>query len=485
MQRVTLEPKRLSLAAALCGLGTVAVFGSAGPALSQKPAVVPAPGTAAPSTAPAAAKRPPLRVSTLSNGLRLLCRTNDSSELISIVCLVRAGLPDETDEQAGLAALTAEALRRGTTTHQGRAFEEAVARAGGNLVTLPGFDFTEVSLTTSREQLEPALKLIADVVAHPRFSAEDINASRELIKRRISNLDDDFTGASYQALTADLYPRSPYGRPLNGYAQTLERLTAADVQAFWKRNYVQNRMVIGVVGDVDSSRALTLAQRAFSDLPFNPDAVTDRPSTPALSRSRVQVLQKTGPAAQLMIGYLTPGATRANYPALALMDAIVGGGKRARLFSVIREKNSIGYELGSFFQPLLFQSHVVGYVITPTARTVIRGNPPMPVTEPVVEPAKALLVEQFRSLALTGPTDAELARAKSFVIGRFALRQERSRDQAKWLAWNVAMGLGADFDQYFATRAAQVTKEEVLAAAKASLGNYALIVTVPTPEREQ
>lgn len=439
-----------------------------------------APATAA-APAPAARPRPAIRVGTLSNGLRLLCRANDSSEIVSIVCLVRAGLPDEPEEQAGLAALTAEALRFGTTTHPGKSFDELLTLGGGNLRTTPGFDFTEVTVVATREQFRPALKLIADVVAHPRLSAEDVQQAREVLKRRMAGLQEDFTAASYQSLCSQLYQKSPYGRPLAGYAETLDRLTRDDVQKFWAANYVQNRITVAVVGDVDSARALDLAQKEFADVPFRPAASTPAPPSESLIRPRVELLQRNSPGAplaQLMVGYLVPAASRANYAVYALLDAIVGGGKRARLFSNIREKQNLGYELGSFYQPLLYQSHMVGYVMTP----YFRRNPRTEQFEQVpTDPVKTALIEQFRQLAAAGPTEVELARARAYVVGRYALRQERTRDQAKWLAWNSAMKLGHDFDDVFPARVQAVTREQLQAAARATLTNYALVVTVPSP----
>ncbi len=446
-------------------------------------------GVAAPPTpkpaAPPVERRPPTGVATLSNGLRLLTRANDASEIVSIVCLVRAGLPDESEDQAGVTALCAESILKGLENRSDKSFLAEIERSGGNLGTVPGYDFTQISIVTGRDQYLEAIKLLADVVARPRFSEADIAAARESIKQRVERAQDDLASAAYQALTAELYPRSPYGRPLTGFTQTLDRLTAADVRAYWKRCYVQNRMAVAIVGDIQPSAALSAAQKAFADLPFSPGSVTEKPSVAGLARSRVQVLQRQGPAAQLMIGFLTPGATRANYPVYAVLDAILGGGKRARLFANIREKHSLGYDLGSFYTPLVFQSHHVGFLITPPTRVVIRGNPPQPVEEPVLEPAQKLLIEQYRQLASTGPTDAELTRARAYVIGRYALRSERSRDQAYELAWNVAMGLGADFDRYLMSRVANVTRDEVLAAAKASLTNYALVIMVPTPERDE
>jgi len=450
-------------------------------------ALAPASGVQS-QTQPAAAvteppsRKVPLRVATLSNGLRLLCRTNDSSEMVSVVCQVRAGLPDEREEQAGLAALTAEAILMGTTTHSAHAFSSAVIQAGGDLRTLPGFDLTEVSAVCDKSQFNLALKLVADVVAHPSLTEEQVTEARTALKQRISRFEEDFTGASYQALMGQLYPNTPYGRPINGLPESLDRLKAADVRKFWQEHYLQNRMVVAIVGDVDSSKALEMAQKAFQTVPWKPTGVAVPAATEASGKAKTELLQRPGPAAQLMVGYRTPGVTRDNYPVYAVIDAIVGGGKRGRLFTNIREKHSLGYQLGSFYQPLLLQSHLVGYVITPP----YRRNPRTEQKESLIDLVKTHLLAQYLDLAATGPSDQELARARNYVIGRYALRMERTRDQAKWLAWNSAMGLGSDFDDYFNRRVATVTKEQVQAAAKALAGQQALVITLPEevqPER--
>ncbi|MFN3650250.1 MAG: M16 family metallopeptidase [Armatimonadota bacterium] len=424
---------------------------------------------------------PPVRIGTLSNGLRILTRTNDSSEIVSIVCLVRAGLPDEREAQAGLAALTAEALVRGSSIRPPKSFQTALLNAGGNLTATPGFDFTEISIVTGREQVEPALKLLAEVVCKPRFAPEDVEAAKELLIRRGAGVRDDFTGGSYEALVRQIYPTSPYGRSMNGSERTLAPLTADDCRRFWDTCYVQNRIYVAVVGDLDSNRAMSLAQKEFATAPFNPQAQTPAPRIDRLTRPRVELLQRTGPAAQVMVGFLAPGATGENYAVHALLDALLGGGKRGRLFANIREKHGIGYTLGSFYQPLLFQSHLVGYVVTPTAVLNERPGEP-PSSMPVVDRVKGYLLEEYRRLLTEAPTEQELARAKAYVIGRYALRLERTRDQAKWLAWNAAMRLGHDFDDFFPQSVAAVTREQIQAAARTALNNYGLVVTIPELE---
>ena len=102
--------------------------------------------------------------------------------------------------------------------------------------------------------------------------------------------------------------------------------------------------------------------------------------------------------------------------------------------------------------------------------------------ELALDEARRQIVEQFRTLAETGPTDAELQRAKNYVIGSFARRHERNSDQAHWLVWMEAMGLGYSFDRDLPGKIAAVTKEQIREASKDCLDHYALVVTVPTIE---
>jgi zinc protease len=179
-----------------------------------------------------------------------------------------------------------------------------------------------------------------------------------------------------------------------------------------------------------------------------------------------------------MLGALTPPTPAATYPTWSVLDAIIGGGKRARLFTNLREKYGIGYVLGSFYQPLLGGGHEVAYVVT----DAYRADPKTRVPELALDTVRNRILEQFQSLADHGPTDVELRRAKSYVIGSFARQHERNRDQAHWLVWMEGMGLGYGFDRDLPAKIATVTKEQIQQASKDCLNNYALVVTVPTPD---
>jgi zinc protease len=425
----------------------------------------------------AATPKPAVRRVVLANGLTLLCKQNDSSEIAAIVCQVRAGLADEPDDRNGLAAMTAEAILRGTSNHTRQGFAQAVVNAGGSLGAQNTWDFTEITAVTDRDRWQNALKLVADVIAHPSFETGPegnlLDDVRTAIKQRAAGFDSDFASGAYQAMMAQLYRSGPYGHPIYGTPSSLGRITLSDLRQFWRNNYVQNRITVAIVGDVDTAAAIETAQKAFADVPFRAAGPPREIPRDNIDRPRADLLQRPAPAGQVMVGYLAPPATPANYAVMSLLEAIVGGGKRSRLYANIREKRGMGYTMAATYQPLLGQSHFIAFMLVPA---------PIPDREsPAIEEPKRLLLEQFRLLADTGATDAEVARARAYVIGAHALRHERNRDQAKWMSWAEAAGLGVAADQDFPAMVNAVTKEQIQAAAKELFKNYALVVSLPPP----
>ncbi|MFL6117041.1 MAG: M16 family metallopeptidase, partial [Catenulispora sp.] len=194
--------------------------------------------------------------SVLPNGPRLLAKPNPASDIVAIDCLIRVGLRDEPEESAGIAALLAEAAIRGTERHRPDQMAAAVGAVGGAVEVTPGFDFTELTLSTTRERFPQAVRLLADVLGSATFEPAAIDAARAALKQRITAFEDDLTSSSYQELLLQIYPSSPYGRPVPGYPASLDRIDRKQLEAFYRDHYVQNNMVVAVAGNIDASAAV-------------------------------------------------------------------------------------------------------------------------------------------------------------------------------------------------------------------------------------
>jgi predicted Zn-dependent peptidase len=427
---------------------------------------------------PSHAQAPTVRRVVEPNGLRLMVKANPSSDIVALHCLVRVGVVEEADEPAGIAALLAESCLRGTRGQQGPLWERAIGAAGGGVAVVSQVDYSEFSLTTSRDRFPAAIKLMAEMVGEPALTEEALKESRAALLRRQEAVEDDFDAASYQTLLGELYRKGPYGRSLFGYPSTIEEVTLQELRRFHQRHYIPANVIVAVVGAVDPAQAAEAARKAFAGMEMRPRPAIAAPAAEVISQARVQLVRKAGENAQIMVGYPVPRTSAQNYPVYRVLNAILGEGKRSRLFQELREKQQHGYALGSFYQPLLHQSHIVGFLLTqPFQRNPRTGAP-----EPTVDAARTRLLETISTLAESGPTDAEVARARNLVIGRHALEQERNGGQAHWLAWSEMLRLGFLNDQEFASRISGVTKEQVQQAAKDTFKQYALVVTLPKEE---
>src|SRR5207253_1564357 len=238
-------------------------------------------------------------------------------------------------------------------------------------------------------------RLLAKVLGSASLEPAAIEAGKAALKHRIAALDDDLTSSSYQELLLQMYPTTPYGRPVPGYPSSLDRIGRKELEAFYHAHYVQNNMVVAVVGNIETEAAVQQTRKAFDRIPFRPHPAEPSLPPPDFSRPRPAMRRRPAPAAQVMLGTLAPPTTVETYPTWTVLDAIIGGGKRARLFTNLREKYGIGYMLGSFYQPLLDGGHLVAYVVT----EAYRADPQTRVPALALDLVRNRMLEQLQSLA--------------------------------------------------------------------------------------
>jgi len=269
-------------------------------------------------------------------------------------------------------------------------------------------------------------------------------------------------------------PNHPYARPFSGDPAYLQRATPQDLQEFHRRYYTPDNLVIVVVGNVPAERAVEKFTTLFGS--WEARSATRRPNLAVapLRESVSKVREQAGNTAYIMAGYPAAGITSSEYPALMVLDTLLGRGKSSRLFTNLRDAAGIGYEIGSFYPPLVGGSCLLGFIEIAPYRISAAGVPVL-----VVDDVQKALVQQMQSVRSDPPTEQEVERAKRLLIGSYALRHQRVRDRAYFLGWYECIGLGYQFDRQFADRVAAVKREDVLRVAEKYLRNVAVAVTMP------
>ena len=138
---------------------------------------------------------------------------------------------------------------------------------GGALGTGSGSDLSFVNVIVMKDSFDVGMDLLADVARNPAFAAEEIERQKQQV---ISNLQVNQGDPDYVASVLFdrlVYGFHPYGLPNSGTPETLAAITRADLQAYHRRNFVPNNMILAIVGDVTSQEAFAAAERVFGGWP--------------------------------------------------------------------------------------------------------------------------------------------------------------------------------------------------------------------------
>src|SRR5208337_4806940 len=188
----------------------------------------------------------------LSNGIDLWISTWKMLPLVQVSLTVPIGTGDDSEGKAGLAHLTARLLDQGTSSRTATELAEAFEQLGTTVRVGAGHDDTVVGGRVLARNLEPTLTLLAEMLASPRFDLKDFDRERSQQLASLLQGPEDVDWLARRALPIVMYnPEHPYGKPAEGYPETVKRLTLGEVRAFHSRGFGPKGATLIVTGDVD------------------------------------------------------------------------------------------------------------------------------------------------------------------------------------------------------------------------------------------
>ncbi len=432
--------------------------------LSLRPAgaqdAAPAAGTA-PVTG-TALPPPPAPVSvTLPDGMQIVCR-RDSTPLVAVDAFIKVGVAQETDATAGISNLVARSLLASTDDATPDELQQEIGDLGGNVSSTWQPEWTQVSVLTVRDRFPTAADLLTRVLKRATFDPQAIEDSRAQVLSDIDLRDADLFQSDYQGLRRALYPDTGWGLPSGGTLPTVQRLTQADLLRFYDRYYVPSNYVLVVVGDVDPQQAIQTITTDMSDFPLDrlrrrPSSPPATPAPPTMTPAPVRAYRPDLAETAVMVGYRVGSAASPDYPALLVTDALLGGMKTSRLFTNLREKQGLAYELGSALNAQIYTGDLAAYVFAPP----LRPDPTTKKPVPTVGLLKTQILAQFASFKTTPPTVEDLTRAQHFLVGTYLIKHERIEDRATYLGISVLTRGTPDFDTHYAQYINAVTTADI------------------------
>ena len=411
----------------------------------------------------AAAQPPGITRHLLPNGMTVIVRENPAAPVVTASLQVRAGSRFETPETAGITNFLLRTMIRGTSRRSATELAEAAEEIGGSLDASGEVESAEIRGEALARQWEGLLGLIAEVALEPSFPGEEIERERRLILSQIKTRAETPFTLSLDALLRELYGSHPSAWPGLGLPSAVGRFARGELVAHYRAVFQAERVVLAVSGQVSHARVVRTSERLFAKLPRSGagEVGAAAPATPVGAR---RVLERPAQQAQVLVGYLGPGLSDPAYPAVRVLGAVLGGGMAGRLFVELREKRGLAYALGVLIPFRTGPSFFVTHLGTAPENSAA---------------AEAGLLAELERIRQASVGREELARAKAYLLGNFALDRRTNARQAWYLAFFEVIGAGWDFPERYAQALDAVTAADVEAAARRFLIHPTIVVLLP------
>jgi zinc protease len=397
------------------------------------------------------------------NGLTVLVVEQHALPIVQVQALVKTGSVQDPPEKAGLANLTAGLLDEGTATRSATQLAEQIEFVGGALEAKATHDFTTASARVLAKDAELGFELLAGIVIHPSFPEPELERVRKLILGEIIAQKDDPGSVAGKAFSRLVFNGHPYSWPVNGTEETLPSISRADVQAFHAREYLPNRTILAVVGDITVEQVRALVEKHFASWPKGPEPARTAAAPAAIAKPVVQLIDKELTQTTLVLGHLGISRTNPDYYAVTVMNYILGaGGFSSRLMDSIRDKQGLAYGVISQFEPRATSGP---FLVSLQTRNATANQ------------ALAGVLKELHAMKAAPVSARELSEARSYLIGSFPMRFDTTHKLAEVLCQVEFYGLGLDYFTQYPAWIARVTADDVIRVAKQYLhpDRYALV----------
>lgn len=394
----------------------------------------------------------------LANGLTVLRCHRPGQQVVAVEICLDAPLDAEPAGLDGIATIMARALSEGTDKHSAEEFAAELERCGATLDAHADHPGVRVSLEVPVSRLPKALGLVAEALRAPAFADSEIE---RLVRNRLDEIPHETANPGRRAakqLSKELFPGSlRMSRPRQGTEETVERIDAAGVRAFYDayvRPATATAVVVGDLTGVDLDQVLA---DSLGDWTGNTTKPRPVPAITADDTGRVVIVDRPGAVqTQLLIGRI--GADRHDrvWPAQVLGTYCLGGTLTSRLDRVLREEKGYTYGVRAFGQVLRSAADGTG-----ASMLAISGSVDTESTGPALDD----LWKVLRTLAADGLTEAERDVAVQNLVGVAPLKYETAASVAGTLADQVEQHLPDDFQAQLYARLAETGTVEATAAA--------------------
>ena len=410
----------------------------------------------------------------LANGLRVIVTEDHRAPTVVHMVWYRAGAIDEKDGYSGVAHALEHMMFKGTKKVGPGEFSRIVAEAGGRENAFTSLDYTAFFQLVPKGALPLMMSLEADRMANLALSDKEFSSEMKVVmEERRLRTEDNPEALVHENLNSVAFQASPYRRPVIGWMDDLEHMTAQDARDWYRSWYAPNNAYVIVVGDVDHAAVFRLAEKAYG--PIRARALPERKPQSEPVQGGVKEVTVKAPAKlpYVAMAWKVPKLKDVDHDrdpyALEALASVLDGNDAARLARNLVRGQKLAQSAGASYDA----------TVRGESLFVLDGQPAEGKT---VAELQAGLRGEIQRIRDQGVTPEELARVKIQIVANQVYKRDSMMAQAMEIGGFESTGFNwRDYDKLL-DKIKSVTPEEVQTVAKKYFSDDALTVATLDPQ---
>lgn len=348
--------------------------------------------------------------------------------------------------EPGVYSLMVRLFMQGTKNRTAQQLSEELDKYAIEFSSELKLDYIKFKFVCLNEDFSKALEIFEDIIKNTTF--DDFDKERAKLEGEIvAELD------SPRAKVIDGYYKNIYEGHNYGYTNTvilenLNNLKKEDVVNAYKTIVNDSKKVAAFVGDLEYDDVFNQLDKAFGDIAPSVKELPDLRKPVLDNEKNIEITKPDMNQAHIIKGWIADTASSDDYPALALLNIILGAsGLSSRLFLELRDKKGLAYVVRSSYDIAKLAANFSIYIATEPKN---------------IDVSLKGFDEEIQKIKNVLVSEEELENAKNNIFGKWAFIGETNSQQANWLAHYGINGFGFDFQESAKERIKKVTPQDIM-----------------------
>ena len=360
-----------------------------------------------------------INITELPNGIKIISEKINYVKSFSLGFWFDVGSRDETEENSGISHFLEHMFFKGTKKRSAKKIAEDIESLGGYLNAFTSKEHTCFYGRGLTDHVEKTFEVLADMVQNSAFDPKEIEKESAVVIDELYDIEDSPDELIFDKFESNIFHGNSLGMPIIGTEKNLRSFKQKDLFKYVNENYTRDHFYIVASGNIEHKDLIKFAKKYISK---NLEATNNNKRELIVNPTNDLHVSKETQQVHYILGRSTYGHKEKSRVKVSVLSHILGEGSSSRLFQKVREENGIAYQINSFLNSF-FDISTFGIYLSTNDKSVNK--------------AQDLIYEEIKKIKQKKVGDAELDRAKEYLIGNMLMSLESTTNRMLRIAQSV------------------------------------------------